>query len=271
MTSEHLLQSLAPTDNPAYLDHTNYHLFPGGRKKLAFIVEVLKKLLQQGPLTILDIGCGNGSITFPVGSLGYDTVGIDISEESIRFAQSKNTFSNVRFTRHDLTAAPLPQHFSCVICSEVLEHLDHPEELLRAIARVAAPGASLLITVPNGYGLREIGGRAEKQLRPIPGMPRLIEGIRRSLGMHSESEKHQMHTSNPDQGHVQKFTPSSLTRLLNSHGLEIVQWVNSFWLLSLFGKAKTGICPLARFDSWLADKLPRACASGWYVWCRYRQ
>lgn len=268
MPFKNLIEKNPKTSQATYWQHTNYHLFPGGKKKLTFIVGALEKLAQKSPLKILDIGCGNGSITFPIGSLGYDILGIDFSAESIQLAQSKNTFPNVRFQQHDLAASPLPERFNCVICSEVLEHLHNPGLLLRAIARVMEPSGCLIITVPNGYGLREVLGRVEKRLRQIPGVNRLVDGMRALFGMRTEKEKHAMHTSNPDQGHVQKFTPASLRRLLQSHHFDVAQWVNSFWFLSLFGKARTGEGWIASLDSRLAEILPPHFASGWYLLCR---
>jgi hypothetical protein len=95
----------------------------------------------------------------------------------------------------------------------------------------------------------------------------LLTQFRRLLRMSSADEKCRMHTSNPDQDHVQKFTPGQLRSLIESGGLTITDWVNSFWLLSLFGKAKAGTNFVARLDSWLADIGPAIFASGWYVVC----
>lgn len=255
----------------AYLQHTDYHLFPGGRKKLACIVQALEELKKKGPVKVLDVGCGNGSITFPIGSLGYDILGIDLSEESIRFAAGKNKFKNVRFKQHDLTAGPPPEKFSFVICSEVLEHLYHPEVLLKAIARVMEPGGTLFITVPNGYGPREVLGRTEKRLRQIPGLKNVVEATRGLLRMKTEKEKHQMHTSNPDQGHVQKFTPKKLKSTIESTGFSVAGWIGSFWIFSLFGNAKAGTGWVAQLDSWFGENLPAVFASGWYILCTYSE
>ena len=39
-------------------------------------------------------------------------------------------------------------HFDCVLCSQVLEHVFHPDELLIEIFRVLKPGGKILLTVP---------------------------------------------------------------------------------------------------------------------------
>ena len=88
------------------------------------------------------------------------------------------------------------------------------------------------------------------------------------VGMPSAREKYVMHTSNPEQGHVQKFTRGEITRLLESEHLRIVDWRNSFVILSVF-YCRSGLSTIERFDNWLADHLPAFCASGWYICCRH--
>ena len=53
---------------------------------------------------------------------------------------------------HVLAAEQLPvaDGFATrVICTEVLEHVDDPAEVLRELVRIGAPGAMYLITVPD--------------------------------------------------------------------------------------------------------------------------
>ena len=55
--------------------------------------------------------------------------------------------------------------FDLIVCSEVLEHLHEPRPLVAAITEKLAPSGLVFVTVPNGFGLREIGGRFERFLR----------------------------------------------------------------------------------------------------------
>ena len=256
----------------SYLAYTNYHDYPGGRKKLRVVVQVCRDLSESlgRPPRILDIGCGNGSITFPLASLGYPITGIDVSNASISHAAGKCPFRNARFLAHDLSQSPLPERYDLIICSEVLEHLSDPSPLVKGMTGALEPGGIAVVTVPNGYGLREVMGRLEHGMRGSRLLTPAADLFRRLLGMKSAREKCLMHTSNPEQDHVQKFTPRQFTLLLSSHGLAVEGWVNSFWLLSLFGKANKGVGWLARLDSWLADRLPAVYSSGWYVICRRR-
>jgi 2-polyprenyl-3-methyl-5-hydroxy-6-metoxy-1,4-benzoquinol methylase len=261
-TEEMLSRALAATD---------YHRFPGGRKKIAALLDEVSRLGERAP-RVLDVGCGNGSLSFPLAAIGCDVVGVDVDQDSLANCRARAPRGSPRFVWSQGDLEELAGEFDLVVCSEVLEHLDDPAPLVRAMARKLAPRGTLFVTVPNGWGLREIGGRCEHFLRERCGLDAWIRGLRDRLarfGMASEREKYRMHTANPEQGHVQKFTRRSLTRLLEAAGLEISGWTNSFVILTVF-RCRGGESGVERLDSRAADHLPAAFASGWYVTCRRR-
>jgi SAM-dependent methyltransferase len=216
---------------------------------------------------VLDVGCGNGALAFPMAALGCEVVGADVDAASIDRCRGQNRFPNARFVPTDGTLAAVDGLFDLVVCSEVLEHLEKPRSLVADMCCKLAPAGLLFITIPNGYGLREIGGRVERVLRRRCGLERLLRGLRRALGragMPSAEEKYDMHTSNPEQGHVQKFTRRRIVDLLAAEGLQVAAWRNSFVILSVF-HCRSGTSFVERLDSWAADHLPAACASGWFI------
>ena len=82
--------------------------------------------------------------------------------------------------------------------------------------------------------------------------------------MPSPEEKYEMHTSNPEQRHVQRFTRRGIVNLLKAEGFEVSEWWNTFVILSVF-RCRSGVSLVERLDSWAADHLPPACASGWFL------
>jgi len=261
----------AEPDSPAPLpwSATDYSRFPGGRKKLDVLARLVRDAFPTRP-RVLDVGCGNGAISFPLAALGCEVVGADIDPASIDWCARHNTYERATFVLTSETLREVSGSFDLIVCSEVLEHLYEPHSLVAAMSDKLAPSGRLFVTVPNGYGLREIGGRCERFLRERWGLDTALRALRErleSLGMPSERAKYEMHTSNPEQGHVQKFTRSEMTRLLESEHLRIVDWRNSFVILSVF-YCRSGLSAVERFDSWLADHLPASCASGWYICCR---
>lgn len=257
---------------PQVFTDTSYYRFPGGRKKLEALLHVVEDLGARG-LRVLDVGCGNGALSFPLAAIGCAVVGVDVDAASIEHCRTHGFYPNARFvhTRGRLEEVVGP--FDLIVCSEVLEHLDAPDPLILAMRDKLAPGGRLFVTVPNGYGLREIGGRVERWLRESCGLERTFRWLRARfarVGMVSEREKYQMHTSNPEQGHVQKFTRPGFERCLAGAGFEVEEWTNSFVILSVFF-CRGGQGRLERIDAWAADHLPAAFASGWYVTCAPRR
>jgi SAM-dependent methyltransferase len=256
-----------------YLQHTDYHRFPGGLKKLEFIVETLCRLNRDpAQVSVLSLGCGNGSLALPVASLGYRVLGVDIDRFSIEYARQKNTFLNARFEVADGGDFEPDERFDAVICSEVLEHLADPLPMIRTIEQAMEDDGLAIITVPNGQGLREVIGRLENFCKDTLGLRCALHGVRRLLGMPDPDKKCIMHTLNVTQdgtGHVQFFSLPGLKQRLARGGLEVVKVVKSFLILSVFaGTRGDDWTALDRLDSRLADLLPASMASGWYLLCR---
>jgi SAM-dependent methyltransferase len=120
-------------------------------------------LEMLGPISdgavILEIGCGQGEFALHLAELypQAEVWGIDMSAEGVRRATLAAAGHRVsaHFTRRDLTmAARLADderaRATVAICSEVLEHVDRPDVLLRHAAEYLAPGCRLVVTVPGG-------------------------------------------------------------------------------------------------------------------------
>jgi SAM-dependent methyltransferase len=247
-------------------DLSEYRSIPGGPKKLDYLFELVRRLQAGKPgLDVLDVGCGNGPLTFPIALLGCRVLGVDVDEASIEAARKANRFANASFAVIPGSEFDLGRRFDLIVCSEVLEHLDVPQPLVDTMARHLAPGGVLMITVPNGYGPREVLGRIEIFLRRKLGLGRVIEPLRRMFGMVDAATKCAVHTSNPYQDHVQKYTIRQLRRLFDHARLRLEEVRNNIFILGVvFGKSRG----VDRFDCRLADLLPAFAASGWYLLCR---
>ncbi len=96
---------------------------------------------------ILDIGCCRGNLRkYLHGSLEY--YGVDVLN---------NNFDN--YVRIDLNSKILPfkkTQFNAVTCTDVLEHLFYPLEMMREIKRVLKDDGVVLISLPNDKGFNQI-------------------------------------------------------------------------------------------------------------------
>lgn len=106
---------------------------------------VLDLLRQQGVTSLWDIGAGAGSMVGRLSQGGVDVVAVEPlragAEASARLGVTSfcGTLQDLR-----LPDACLP----AVGMFDVLEHLEHPEELLKEAHRVLEPEGILVVTVP---------------------------------------------------------------------------------------------------------------------------
>jgi len=127
------------------------------------------------PKRVLDIGCGAGDLAADVRRAfpNADIVGLDASAAGLEIARGK--VPDATFLQRDLLAPGQPEPpfrawATHAVCSEVLEHLERPGDLLDNMRAYLAPGCRLIVTVPGGpmsaYD-RHIGHRAHYDTETI--------------------------------------------------------------------------------------------------------
>src|SRR3989344_2071431 len=114
---------------------------------------ILEAIENNQPAKILDAGCGRGFYVKLFTYLGFaqKIVGIDINEVYLQKArQIARDNKKVVLKQGSIYKIPYPDnHFDCVVCSEVLEHLDDDSAALKELYRVLKPQGLLLVTVPH--------------------------------------------------------------------------------------------------------------------------
>ncbi|XP_030665344.1 ubiquinone biosynthesis O-methyltransferase, mitochondrial isoform X2 [Nomascus leucogenys] len=107
-------------------------------------------------MKILDVGCGGGLLTEPLGRLGASVIGIDPVDENIKTAQCHKSFDPVLDKRIEYRVCSLEEiveetaeTFDAVVASEVVEHVIDLETFLQCCCQVLKPGGSLFITTIN--------------------------------------------------------------------------------------------------------------------------
>lgn len=237
-----------------YLNYTQYHKEPGGIKKLNFIVDSIKDLGKK-KISILDIGCGNGNVSFPLGYLGHDVLAIDISANLINKNSKKNKFKNLNFKTLDLNDSKfnLSQKFDVVLLLDILEHLENPKQLLINIKKICKKDAILIISIPNGLGFSELISRFVRGIEEKTSF-KFVDKFKKQTGRFSiQSENYTPH--------LHFFTFERIVSLIEKCGYKLVKQSNS----TIFSSSLRWSGKLEEMDIKLADKLPSNLASGWYL------
>jgi len=98
----------------------------------------------------LDLGCGTGYGSSILASGARAVLGVDISEEAIRFAQGNFKMANVQFLVGDCSRLSLKSgSVESITCFEVVEHLVDQDAFLNEIQRVLKEDGFLVISTPN--------------------------------------------------------------------------------------------------------------------------
>ena len=147
---------------------------------------------------------------------------MDLSFEDLKIAQSRlkdfdtsELSTSCTFGLGNINDIPLQDSsLDAVICSEVLEHVDSPNESVRELVRVLKPGGVMALSVPR-YLPELICWKLSKEYSKTPG------------------------------GHVRIFKHQELKNLAVSNGLEYqsFHWAHGlhspyWWLQCLFWKTK---------------------------------
>jgi SAM-dependent methyltransferase len=112
----------------------------------------LTRRLPEGPLRILDAGCGAGAAIAAAKSRrsGWTVTGIEWDPELARRARARCDRVLEGDLRRILPAlGAAGESFDALVFADVLEHLEDPVAALSAARAVAAPQARLLVSVPN--------------------------------------------------------------------------------------------------------------------------
>lgn len=153
----HWFEDVADHLGRAYL---RYSFTKGTDQEVAFLVDAL--VLPPGA-RVLDVGCGPGRHAHALGRLGFEVVGVDISERFITLAREGTPpDAAVRFERADARALAFDGEFDVVLslCQGAFglsdggsepSRLDPDRAVLEGMARALRPNGRLALSAFSAY------------------------------------------------------------------------------------------------------------------------
>ena len=116
-----------------------------------YFIPYLSEFMDVGDISVLEVGCGEGGNLLPFVRRGCRVVGVDLSEQRVRQAESffsrecaAGTFicDDVMHYRGD------GRLFDLIVCHDVVEHIPEKGKMLLALKRLLAPGGRLFVAFP---------------------------------------------------------------------------------------------------------------------------
>ena len=238
----------------------------GTGKRQAFICEAIR---QIRPGSVLDIGCGVGRVSYPLAKQFPDVIfhGVDNDEASIEYARSNYVAPNLTFGHENDPRSE--EKYGLIIASEVIEHVEAPDEFLMSLRRELMDTGGMVLTLPNGYGPFEWAAVAEALLKLLG----VYSLLRKFKGFITTGEP----VSPVDpvtlalSPHINFFSYSAITSLLTQTGFVVERYSPRTFLCGFgFDQTIRGES-LLNWNSRIADRLPPCASSDWMFLARPSQ
>lgn len=116
------------------------------------------RLGSVGVKTVLDLGCGTGSMTIQLAKRGYDLTALDLSEEMLSFADANcraQGLNDILFIQENMASFELYGTVDAVVCClDGVNHLTDREDLdscFSLVSNYLNPGGVFLFDVNTPY------------------------------------------------------------------------------------------------------------------------
>ena len=114
-------------------------------------LDAIAKLIPRSEkIVFLDAGCGEGHLIERLyqQNPGREYYGVDITPAALEKAKERCSWGT--FKQAYLSSTEFPDDFfDCIVCTEVIEHVNDYQTVIQELKRILKPGGSLMITFPN--------------------------------------------------------------------------------------------------------------------------
>ena len=103
---------------------------------------------------ILDVAAAQGNFSLTLAERGYRVTWNDLRADLVDYVKLKHERGDVTFAPGNVFELEFDHVFDCVVATEVIEHVAHPDDFLKKLSQMVRPGGYLVLTTPNGAYLR---------------------------------------------------------------------------------------------------------------------
>lgn len=165
----------------------------------SYLARPLMRVLDDlKPKKILDLGCGNGSITKFLSDAGWNVLGCDPDAQGIEIACERVPAARFRVCGvYDDPSVLGEGQFDVIVASEVIEHLFFPRKLISFTKSLLAPSGYFVLTTPYHAYLKNL-----------------------AISLMNKWDLH--HEALNDGAHIKFWSPRTLGQLLNEFDFEVI-------------------------------------------------
>jgi 2-polyprenyl-6-hydroxyphenyl methylase/3-demethylubiquinone-9 3-methyltransferase len=119
------------------------------RQRVKHTIDLIQSVAKPGA-KILDIAAAQGNFSLHLAELGYEVTWNDLREDLIDYVKLKHEKGIIHYLPGNILSLNTNQKFDVVLLAEVIEHVAHPDQLLKKVAEFVKPGGHIVMTTPNG-------------------------------------------------------------------------------------------------------------------------
>jgi len=194
-------------------------------------LRMIQEVLPQGA-TILDVAAAQGNFSLSLAELGYEVTWNDLRADLADYVRMKHERGIVHYSPGNAFELGFDGQFDCVLITEIIEHVAHPDDFLKKTAEMVKPGGYVVMSTPNGrYFINDLPKFSEcpdpsvfesQQFKPNSDghifllWPDEIEPLGTAAGL--VLEKHECFTNPLTAGHIKceallKLLPEKIVRM----------------------------------------------------------
>ena len=203
---------------------SNRHGFTGGLRSALRRRAVESNFPQGFRGRVLDIGCGDGSFALAMLKDGWKVSATEIDPNTVDRLRAGGVDAKLS---HVAEAEGFDQRFDAITTWHVMEHVEHPRQVVEWARSQLAPGGIFQVTVPNVDSLQaKIFGRN---------------------WVHLDVPRHRQH-----------FSPATLRSMVEHAGFEVERQSNFALEYDWFGVIQSALNGICSMPNVLFDKLTNA-------------